>query len=111
MAWFNLPLFKVGNRKCPNCGHAARWALHLFGTGKDWDCPKCHAGLRWDNVRKIPGVVIYVGMIAPILVFTSSGDLPIWAFFLVLLLGPPVLLWWFDSIVLRRAPEQAGGVS
>ena len=111
MAWFNPPLYKHGNRKCPNCGHAVRWALHLFGTGGDWDCPKCHAGLGWDNARKISGAVIFVGIIAPILVFTLSGDLPIRAFFLALILGPPFLLWWFDSVVVRRPAEQAGRVS
>ena len=104
MALFDPPLYKHGNKKCPNCGEPVPWTrVWVWGRGQ-WNCRSCRSILATDAVRLIPGMLLLV----PLLVVLTTVDpwgRPLWATILFWTGAVAVAVfaqWWFGSIVLRR---------
>jgi uncharacterized protein (DUF983 family) len=108
MAWFDPPLYKPGNKKCPSCGNPVRRESmgYLWSTRY---CTQCGVALRHDIGRVFVGLVL----VAPLLAawawsIWDESLLPGWSHLLLLagyLLALVLNMWWFPSIKLReKAP-------
>ena len=105
MAWFNPPLYKFGNKKCPTCGNPVKWKRLFFtSVWAEWRCPKCQSALGRDLGRRVVGVIL-IGIV--LAVATTFGNLlePLWT----VILGSVIFLicagWWLDSVVLDRPAQ------
>lgn len=83
MAWFNPPLHKPGNKRCPKCGKTqwGRWPWNgLFSL--EWQCPKCMSSLKADVGRHWLGslcrVIVIIAFLSWSLVFTVLREGPGW---------------------------------
>jgi len=105
MALFDPPLYRPGNKKCPNCGSPVK----RESMGPLWStryCTQCGSALRHDIGRFAAGLVL----IAPLLAVWVWGIWdetmwPLWARLLSLagyLLGLGLNVWWFPSVKLRE---------
>jgi hypothetical protein len=111
MAWFNPPLYKPGNKKCPNCGQRVSWTLFWFGDLKwgnavwtKWPCRRCQSVLGWDLGRRAI-IVVPIGALVAVTIAGATGTWPGWAKILLIagwLVLALVWWWWFDSVVVRR---------
>lgn len=109
MAWFDPPLSRKGNRRCPKCG--AGQGLYLFLNSRNcwgsWECPECGYRLGLNARRYWMGHLLSaVFIFAPFfpLVMVLLPLLSIWAFFIVALpLGGVAMTihWWFLSIEVK----------
>ena len=108
MAWFDPPLYKPGNKRCPSCGSPVRRESmgYLWSTRY---CTQCGAALRHDIGRFFVGLVL----IAPLLAAWTWSILdatvwPPWAHILSFagyLLALALNWCWFPSVRLReKAP-------
>jgi len=108
MAWFDPPLHKPGNKKCPSCGNPVGWAsMWWWWNGSSTSlCSRCGAELRFAVGRAIMGWALCVAYYALWLWILSSG--PEWT-------GVPFMYggilfcvftqWWFASAGLyQKAP-------
>jgi len=109
----NPPLYKPGNKRCPNCSTPVRRESmsYLWSTRH---CTQCGVALRWDTWRAIIGIVLIAALIGAFsavwiqAVFDDSVLHWFWfwwfpAYFLILAFHQ----WWFFSIRLReRADSQ-----
>lgn len=110
MAWFNPPLNKRGNKKCPNCGELVPWMRLYVWSWHQWNCRRCGSILTKDGARFLTGAFLivfpFILVWSAVLVF---WDWPVWAMMLFCVGGLVVAelgAWWLDSVVLRR-PAQA----
>jgi hypothetical protein len=109
MAWFNPPLYERGNRKCPNCGEPVKW---MDGRRRSeglegWVCRKCQAPLAWDIGRVIARFTAFAAMAAVDALLWLDGTLASWEVAVASVITTSLMLWWFDSVVLRSPAEQA----
>lgn len=62
MAWFDPPLYKPGNLRCPECGKHQGW-YRAFGPWvwegyhHDWKCAGCQTSLKYDLGRRLAIVI------------------------------------------------------
>ncbi len=105
MAWFDPPLHKPGNKKCPSCGSPVRRESmgYLWSTRY---CGQCGSALRHDLRRFFMGLVLIAPLLAAYLwsIFDETV-LPPWAHFLSFagyLLALGLHWWWFPSVRLRE---------
>jgi len=108
MAWFDPPLYKPGNKKCPSCGSPVRRESmgYLWSTRY---CTQCESALRHDLGRFFAGLVL----VAPLLAawawsIWDESLLPWWVHLLLLagyLLALVLNMWWFPSIKLRERAD------
>jgi hypothetical protein len=112
MALFNPPLYKRGNKKCPNCGQTASWVrLWLRGNWYEWSCPVCRSVLRKDGGRVMVGAVAVVLFVVGAFAFVDLWSWQLWAivpFWVGVVAVVFLLESWLDSVVLRRAGERPG---
>jgi uncharacterized protein (DUF983 family) len=110
MAWFDPPLHKPGNKKCPSCGNSVRRESmgYLWSTRY---CTQCGAALRHDLARFFMGLVLIAPLVAVwVWCIWDETVWPLWArclSFVVYLLALGLNWWWFPSISLReKAPSK-----
>lgn len=104
----NLSLLKIGNKKCPHCGHpvdAKRLYLgnHLWAK---WLCPNCESLLTFDTRPRTIITVIFCSALIILLIVNLIG---IQYFLPVLVLYAASLLFW-ESVKLLE-PERAAEVT
>ena len=111
MAWFNPPLCKPGNKRCPSCGQT-QWdhVLNNWFYSK-WHCSRCQSVLRLDVRRKLMGSLAcaagYSAILFPILLMRPLA--PAWTLFpaIIAFVGMAVLtVWWFESVNLKSTSGQ-----
>jgi len=110
MSWFNPPLYKPGNKKCPVCGERVSWIRVYVWSGHQWNCPRCRSILAKDTGRLVTGVIL---LLLPFtLVWTAASVFWDWPLWVMISFGIPWWVWatalgglWFDSVVLRRAGQ------
>ena len=97
MAWFDPPLYKPGNRKCPKCGQPQAWKLLRASMVRT--CSKCQSVLIPDYRRlaaiPIPLTAIAIASIAVAVLVHS--DLLRFVGLLALLASSWLPLWWLLS--------------
>jgi uncharacterized protein (DUF983 family) len=105
MALFDPPLYKPGNKKCPNCGSPVK----RESMGPLWStryCTQCGSALRHDIGRAVVGMVLIAPLIAAwVWSIVDETLLPRWGnllFCLGYLLALGLNLWWFPSIKMRE---------
>lgn len=110
MAWFDPPLYKPGNRKCPKCGQPHAWKLLQASMVRT--CSKCQSVLILDYRRlavlPIPLIPIIIASIAVAVLVDS--DLLRFVGLLALLASSWLPLWWLLSWRLggtQEAPQAA----
>lgn len=112
MAWFNPPLYKLGNKNCPNCGHPSGWwdwGLGSWAWSK-WNCPKCQSVLGIDLGRRAAQAVVVGVPFALVLILGEVHTWSAWAkvsFLVGWLIFFVLAGWWFHSWVLRRPAKEA----
>ena len=103
MAWFDPPLHKLGNKKCPSCGSPVRESMgYLWSTRY---CTQCGSALRHDLGRFFVGLVLIAPLLAAWVWSIDETVLPWWAHFLSFagyLLALGLNWWWFPSVRLRE---------
>ena len=114
MAWFDPPLYKPGNHKCPNCGHPQGWNCYFqsrrWGPLGSWRCSKCQSALRLDGWRYLLGFLGPVIAVLTFLVFALT--MPVWPSWLVFVVVLALVVfggfnyWWSLSVRLKGTPEQ-----
>ena len=111
MAWFNPPLYKHGNKKCPNCGERVAWLRLWVWSWGQWNCRSCRSILAKDGVRLIPGWFLLVPFIA-VAATIELWKQPLWVaalFWFGVVTVAAFAEWWLGSIVLRRAGQAESG--
>lgn len=105
MAWFDPPLYKPGNRKCPKCGQPQGWGL--FQSRLAQVCPRCQSALTLDfrrlAVLPILLIVFVIADIAVVLLVDSILSMVIGL--LALLVASWFAPAWLASWKLKSAPE------
>ena len=104
MAWFDPPLYKPGNRRCPNCANPVRRESmgYLWSTRY---CTQCGSTLRHDIGRFFAGLVLVAPLLAVWVWCIWENAWQSWADFLSFvsyLLALGLNLWWFPSTKLRE---------
>lgn len=109
MGYFNPPLYKIGNKKCPHCGHNQGWLDRQRPWFREvsWKCSNCRSALKLDWRRHWAGVLISpLCLIAATLVINLAwSSAPEWWYILGSLVWgitwviiPAVQLWWLESV-------------
>src|SRR4030042_1604021 len=101
MAWFNPPLNKRGNRKCPNCGEPVSWTRLSWAWAK-WSCPECQSVMGIDLGRRAVQAIVVGLPFALVLSLGSIHTWPGWAqksFFAGWVVLFLLAWWWFHSVV------------
>lgn len=114
MASFSPPIYKPGNKKCPNCGDTGNWErLPLQTLWSGWRCRKCHAHLRWNIWRKVMVVPMWVLLFAiccymvKLLWRETTPSWVLWIPGIVPMASLWVLLWWLDSVEMTDQSVEA----
>jgi hypothetical protein len=118
MAWFDPPLYKPGNHKCPNCGQPQGWNCYFqsrrWGPLGSWHCSKCQSALVLDVWRYLLGFLGPVIAALTFLVFALT--MPVWPSWLVFVVVLALVVfggfnyWWSMSVRLKRTPKQPQSV-
>jgi len=74
MAWFNPPLHKPGNHRCPRCGER-RWLWYCGGWALQWRCPKCQSLLKWEKRRSVLAFLLYFPVYCAVFAAVVYGDI------------------------------------
>lgn len=111
MALFEPPLYKPGNKRCPNCGKVQWRHLSPGLLSSEWHCPKCQSVLGVDGWR--------------LLLSSLARAVVYFAFFMAVILPRPIeirrlavaiiafvgmwalVIWWLDSLKLKSTTGQA----
>lgn len=62
MAWFDPPLYKPRNKKCPNCGKGQWWHLFTGPFWSNWQCTNCQSILGFDHGRQQLAYLIWAAV-------------------------------------------------
>jgi hypothetical protein len=105
MAWFNPPLNKRGNKRCPDCGKT-QWGHLLNGWFmSEWHCSECQAVLGVDGWRYLLSGLARVAVYSAILLsIILLRPVPTWTFlaaFVAFVAMTALIAWWFDSVKLK----------
>jgi hypothetical protein len=106
---FDPPLYKPGNKRCPNCGQHQGWNRAWgpwpldFSSYRGWKCTRCQTILRHDAARYL---TIAWLVIAPLLVISGllaeSLDGTIWIWFVFLIFPVAIVAKWWAASIKRR---------
>jgi hypothetical protein len=115
MAWFDPPLYKPGNKRCPNCGHPLGWnrwwgsSIVRFWAG--WRCTKCQSVLTFDVGRRIAWALLWIAVAIgwwmtkpfswPVIL---NGGFTFVIALLALFAATGLVWWWFESFKLKSTP-------
>jgi uncharacterized protein (DUF983 family) len=108
MAWFDPPLYKPGNKRCPSCGNPVWWASlwSLWNGSSTYLCSRCGADLKVAVGRSILGWVLPAAFFS-LWLWSISIDPPPpeWAGAPFMYGGILLLIlaqWWFTSVGLSE---------
>ena len=107
MALFDPPLYKPGNKKCPDCGHPQGWHGFWRGEREEWRCSNCQSVLIYDSRRRTLWWVLYFAIVMGFPVIPVMMDF-MWQAIAVQAAAVAVIVlfawWWLQSC--RRRPEE-----
>ncbi len=109
MAWFDPPLHRPGNQRCPNCGQPQRWTVAL-ALHDEWACRACNSPLTLDPRRKEAARAVLIAAAcaagAALAIFTDWGKISILfaAPIFILLLMP--MWYWAASVRLKSTDAE-----
>lgn len=105
MAWFDPPLYKPGNRRCPKCGQPQAWKLLRASMVRT--CSKCQSVLIPDYRRLAALPIPLTATIIASIAVAVLVDSELWRLvgLLALLVAPWLCLWWLLSWRIRATTE------
>ena len=106
MAWFDPPLYRLGNKKCPYCGEPQGGYRFVQNRRKPWLCPKCRSALIYDRRRMLVNWILLVPVLC-VLVLAFVLPTPLRLLGLLLAIGLLfAATWWLESYRLKSTPER-----
>ncbi len=108
MAWFDPPLHKPGNKRCPNCGKGQLRHLLTGPFWSNWRCRGCQSILGFDHGRQQLAYLIWAAICLGNTLWIVVPDHWRWVALLFIPAVIAVLVFrvcWVDSVKLERTPE------
>lgn len=108
MAWYDPPLYKPGNKRCPRCGKYQWRPLLGAGLWARWNCPMCHTVLALDRLRFFISWLLWAAVLAMFL-FVIPGPRPasaLWIHVVAWLVLSVLIFEWGQSVRLKSIPER-----
>ncbi len=103
MALFNPPLYKPGNKKCPNCGRGQWFQLNpLMLSSWSWECRQCKAILEDDAGRSTLSWLFRTAFVVLGILGLRPWDISGWFYVAMVVGGLVVVTWWFDTVRLKE---------